>query len=147
MMLANNVFTKYKEILDQYVSHALLLWIRIFVALVFYKSGMTKIANMESTVLLFEYEYGLPFLSPVLAAYSSTFFELACSALIMIGLFTRLASLPLIIMTLVIQFFVFQNHEHFYWLALLGVIAVYGGGKISAEHLLCKLCKSKCSED
>ena len=140
-----SISSNYKEIMDKYVSHILLLSIRIFIALVLYRSGLTKIANMDSTILLFEYEYALPIISPVLAAYSATFSELTFSALLMIGLFTRAAALPLIAMTLVIQFLVFQNHEHFYWLALLSTIAVYGGGKISLGCLLCKIC-SKCKK-
>ncbi len=146
---SRDIFEKYKIILDKYVSHVLLLAVRVLVALVFYKSGMTKIANMEQTVFLFKYEYALPFISPVLAAYSATFFELVCSVLLIAGLFTRVAALPLLIMTIVIQTLVFQNPEHFYWMALLGVVAVYGGGKLSLECLFCKLCskcKSKCKK-
>ena len=139
MKLAQSFCSEYKEFLDKYVSHTALLSIRIFVALVFYRSGLTKIANMDSTVLLFEYEYALPLISPVLAAYAATFSELVFSALLMVGLFTRAAALPLIIMTLVIQFLVFQNHEHFYWLALLSTIAIYGGGKISLGCLICRI--------
>ncbi len=141
--LAKYISGKYKVVADKYLSHVLLLWIRIFVALVFYRSGLTKIANMDSTIALFEYEYALPIISPVVAAYLATFSELTFSALLMVGLFTRAAAIPLIIMTLVIQFLVFQNPEHFYWLALLCIVAIYGGGKISLECLLCKIC-SKC---
>ncbi len=136
-------YQKYVKFINSYVADVFLLAIRILIALVFYKSGLTKIANMDSTVLLFEYEYALPFVPPVLAAYSATFFELTCSVLLMAGLISRIAALPLIVMTLVIQLFVFQNPEHFYWLSLLGVIAIYGAGRISADQVLTKLVLKK----
>jgi putative oxidoreductase len=114
--------------------------LRLLVASVFLKSGLTKISNFDTTIALFENEYGVPLLSPVCAAYFATFFELTCSVLLIAGLATRLAALPLIGMTLVIQFFVIQNPDHFYWLATLATILTFGGGKISLDHLLKKLC-------
>lgn len=136
-------YQKYVKFINSYIADIFLLAIRILIALVFYKSGLTKIANIDSTVLLFEYEYALPFVPPVLAAYSATFFELTCSILLMAGLISRVAALPLIAITLVIQFFVFQNPEHFYWLSLLGVIAIYGAGRISADQVLTKFVLKK----
>ena len=142
MELVNNLYSKYLNFLDKYTKDILLLALRIFIALVFFRSGIAKIANLEITLLLFEYEYAVPIISPVLAAYSATFFELTCGALLMAGLLTRLAALPLLIMTLVIQFAVFDNPEHFYFLALLATVAVYGGGKISADYILCRICRN-----
>ena len=48
----------------------------------------------------------LPLLPPEIAAATSATFELSCSALIVIGLATRLATLPLLGMTFVIELFV-----------------------------------------
>ncbi|MES2678036.1 MAG: DoxX family protein [Pseudomonadota bacterium] len=129
--------------LEKYAAPILLLIIRLWMANIFFKSGLTKIANIDSTISLFEYEYALPIISPAIAAYFSIAFELGCSVLLALGLASRLVVLPLIAMTLVIQLLVLQNSEHFYWLFLFCTIFVFGGGKLSADCLLkqaaCKL--------
>ena len=59
--------------------------------------------------------------------------------LLTLGLFSRLAALPLIGMTLVIQFVLgasnpdYDNTEHFYWLFLLASIVIRGPGIISLD--------------
>ncbi len=133
-----NLNDKTVIILEKFAAPTLLLAIRLWMANIFFKSGLTKIANIDSTISLFEYEYALPIISPVIAAYSSIGFELGCSVLLAVGLASRLVVLPLIAMTLVIQLLVFQNLEHFYWLFLFFTILVFGGGKISADCLLKK---------
>lgn len=140
----NKLCEKKEEFLLKYFAPILLLTLRIMIALVFLKSGLVKISNMDSTILLFEYEYQVPFLSPVFAAYSSTFFELACSIALIAGLFTRLACLPLIAMTLVIQFTILQHEMHFYWLAVLATIFTFGAGVISLDYPIKKAIKKYC---
>ncbi len=137
------VYCSYVSIIEKYLSPILLLSIRIFVGLVFLKSGLVKFSNIDSAILLFEYEYQVPIISPVFATYSAMFFEIFCGIALIIGLLTRLSSLPLIAMTLVIQFLVFENPEHFYWLFLLFTVAIYGAGKISCDAILCKFFKAK----
>ena len=138
-----NFYGKYVTFIEKYASSILLLTIRIFIGLVFFKSGLVKFSNIEQTIILFEYEYEVPFLSPQFAAISSLIVELGCGALIMAGLLTRIIALPLIGLTLVIQLLVFQNPEHFYWLFLLSTLAVFGGGKLSADGLGSLICKLK----
>lgn len=141
--IIENFCEKKNRFLEKYFSPLLLLCLRILVASVFLKSGITKISNFDSTIFLFENEYNLPIISPVFAAYSATFFELTCSLFLIAGLATRLAALPLIIMTLVIQFSVIQNQMHFYWLAILITISTFGAGCISLDSLI-KRCVKKC---
>lgn len=124
------------ELVEKFLQPIAFLIIRIFIALVFWKSGMTKFSNLDSAILLFEYEYQVPYLNPTFAAYSATFFEIICSFLLIIGLGARSAAAILIIMTLVIQFLVIQNHEHFYWLSLLAIILVSGAGKLSCDEFI-----------
>ena len=45
------------------------LALRLWVANVFWKSGLTKIQSMDSTIMLFTYEYQVPLLSPTVPAY------------------------------------------------------------------------------
>ncbi|GAM72473.1 integral membrane protein [Vibrio sp. JCM 19236] len=74
----------------QYIAvPALLLFCRLWVAWVFFNSGMTKIASWDSTLFLFEYEYQVPILPWELAAYLGTAAELVIPVFIALGLFTR----------------------------------------------------------
>ena len=128
-----NFYSKIVVILEKYVSSILLLAIRLWIGLVFFKSGLKKISNIDQTVILFEHDYNIPILYSKLVAILATATELGCGSFIMIGLLTRLVSIPLIAMTLVIQFFVLQNQEHFYWLFLLSTLFIYGAGKLSVD--------------
>src|SRR4030067_1052277 len=56
----------------EWLQPAFMLAVRLYVASVFFKSGLTKIASMDSTIMLFTYEYQVPLLSPTLAAYLGT---------------------------------------------------------------------------
>ncbi|NBO18312.1 MAG: DoxX family protein [Proteobacteria bacterium] len=117
------------------------LWwlvVRLWIWSVFFNSGLTKIDDFESTVILFRDEYKTPFLPPYIAALSGTFFELTCSCLIAIGLATRLAALPLLAMTAVIQFTYLEHVEHIYWAFLLSGLALHGAGKWSADAWIMK---------
>lgn len=116
----------------------MLVLIRIWMAHVFFVSGLVKISDFNNTIYLFQNEYAVPILPPILAAIASTFFELACPVLITIGLATRLATLPLLAMTAVIQFTYDQNIQHAYWAMLLGVILSFGPGAFSLDHLIKK---------
>jgi putative oxidoreductase len=142
----SNFCQKKNLFLEKFVAPTLLLVLRIFIAGVFFKSGMVKFSNMESTIYLFENEYHLPLLSPIFAAYFTTFIELTFSILLVIGLATRLAALVFMGMTLTIQFLVIQNHEHFYWLIILATILCFGSGFLSFDRIIkrfCSDCKDK----
>ncbi len=53
-----------------------LLAARVFVGMVFFRSGLTKIADWETTLFLFTDEYHVPLLPPYVAAVAGTFGEL-----------------------------------------------------------------------
>ena len=96
--------------LDRFPLSVLQLMFRIAIAAVFWSSGLTKIASWDTTIALFRDEYMVPLLPPELAAVMSATFELSCSALIVVGLATRLATLPLLGMTFVIEVFVYPEY-------------------------------------
>src|SRR5436305_1028510 len=50
--------------------------VRLYVAAVFFQSGLTKIANWDSTLSLFENEYAVPLLPSNVAAFLGTGVEL-----------------------------------------------------------------------
>ena len=129
------------RLLERFPLDILQLMFRIAIAVVFFRSGMTKIASWESTVALFQEEYQVPLLPPELAAYLAATFELGCSVLLALGLASRLATLPLLGMTFVIQTFVYPENwsEHLTWLGLLLFILTRGPGAISLDRMIAPL--------
>jgi len=114
------------------------LLFRLAIASVFLPAGLLKLASWESTIALFQDEYKVPLLPPVIAATMATTFELGCSSLLIAGLATRLATLPLLGQIATIQLFVYPQawHEHLVWASILLFVLTRGGGTISADHLL-----------
>src|SRR5215472_8499441 len=70
--------------------------LRLSIASVFWHAGMTKIASWDTTIALFRDEYMVPVLPPELAASLAATVELTCPVLLVLGLATRLATLPML---------------------------------------------------
>ncbi|MDO7837187.1 DoxX family protein [Sphingobium sp. HBC34] len=119
-----------------------LLFTRIVLAGVFWRSGRTKVDEgswfsiSDNTYFLFQEEYkGVPLPSD-LAAVMATVSEHLFPILLVLGLFTRLSALALLGMTLVIQIFVYPEawwQVHSLWVAMALVLIVRGGGSISLD--------------
>ena len=111
---------------------------RLAMASVFLVAGLLKLASWESTIALFQDEYKVPVLAPVVAAVMATTVELACSSLLIVGLATRLATVPLLGQILTIQLFVYPQawHEHLVWGSILLFLLTRGAGAFSMDHLL-----------
>jgi putative oxidoreductase len=124
--------------LQQFPLTLLQLVFRFGIASVFWKSGQSKIASWDTTILLFTNEYHVPLLSPQFAAIMAATCELGCSTLILFGLLTRLATLPLLSMVFVIQTFVYPENwvEHLTWAAMLLFLLTRGPGAISLDRLI-----------
>jgi len=105
---------------------------------VFLKSGLLKLNSWEFAVELFVQEYKVPLLDPVVAAWLATFSEIVFSILLLLGLATRLATLPLLGMVLVIQVFVYPQAwtEHLLWATVLLLLLTHGPGKLSLDHAI-----------
>ncbi len=127
-------------LLERFPLAILQLMFRIGVAAVFWHSGMVKIASWQTTVALFAQEYQVPLLPPELAATLAATVELTCPVLLVLGLATRLATLPMLGMTFVIQTFVYPENwnEHLIWAGLLLFILTRGAGAISLDHLIAR---------
>jgi putative oxidoreductase len=121
---------------------AVALLARASIATIFWRAASTKLANFDLTIALFEDEYlrNLPFLPAAPMAYLATAVELAMPALILAGLLTRLATLPLIGMAIFIQLFVYPASwpDHLIWIALLAMLLARGPGAISLDALLAR---------
>lgn len=115
---------------------------RVGIAAVFFLSGRTKVEGLftvtDSTFFLFETDYQLPLLAPVPAAYMAAASEHIFPVLLVLGLFTRLSALALLIMTIVIQLFVYPDGwpTHLIWAAVLVPLIARGGGTLSLDRLV-----------
>lgn len=133
-----------RELLTRFAAPVFDLSVRLWIGLVFFRSGLEKAKDWESTLFLFQEEYKLPILPPDVAAGLGMATELAMPVLLFLGLAARLAALPLIAMTLVIQFVLgaadpaYNSTEHYYWLFLLCAVVVRGPGRLSADHVIAK---------
>jgi putative oxidoreductase len=125
-------------VLGRFPLPLLQLLFRLAVASVFLKAGLNKIASWQLTVQLFADEYKVPVLSPDLAATMAATFEIGCSTLLITGLATRLAALPLLGMIAVIQTFVYPNaySEHLTWASILLFLLTRGPGPWSLDRAL-----------
>jgi putative oxidoreductase len=126
------------RLLERFPMSVLQLLFRISIAAVFWNSGLTKIASWQSTVVLFRDEYRVPVLPPEVAAALAASVELTCPVLLVLGLATRLATLPMLGMTFVIEAFVYPEDwiEHLIWASLLLFILTRGAGAISLDRWL-----------
>lgn len=125
------------------------VWARIYIGLIFWRSGVAKFDDLEGTVELFDPEEDGEFIisflpesiPPEIPAYLATFGELILPILLFVGLFTRVGALGLLIMTIVIQFFVpgFEDSQHYLWMIVLALLIGQGGNKLSLDNWLLKL--------
>lgn len=124
--------------LEQFPLALIQLAMRVAVGTVFLKSGLLKINSWEFAIKLFEDEYKLPIISPWLGAVLATFNELTFSVLLIVGLATRLATLPLLGMVFVIQVLVYPQAwpEHLLWASILIFLLTRGPGAFSLDGLI-----------
>lgn len=114
------------------------LLMRLGVGMVFFSAGWLKYLSWELTLLLFRDEYKVPVFDPALMARVATFNELTFSTMLILGLGTRLATLPFLGMLVVIQTFVYPAAwvEHLVWTSILLLLLTRGGGTLSLDHLV-----------
>jgi putative oxidoreductase len=122
------------------VNAAMLLVARLGIASVFFLSGRTKVEGLltikASTYALFASEYALPLIPPDVAAVMATWAEHLFPVLLVLGLFTRYSAAALLLMTAVIEIFVYPAAwpTHLTWAGLLLPLLAYGGGAWSLDR-------------
>jgi putative oxidoreductase len=129
------------DILTNWGAPLLLLYFRCYVAWVFLKSGMHKISDWETTLVLFEYEYAVPVLPFELAAYLAAFGELVFPIFLVLGLGTRFFAIAVSlvnIMAVVAYYATLAKGAglvwHYLWGSMLLTNIVYGGGYFSVDQ-------------
>jgi putative oxidoreductase len=114
---------------------------RLYVAKVFFLSGLTKIRDWDITLALFADEYKVPLLPPELAAWLGTAGELALPVLLVLGLGGRFAALGLFCVNAVAVISLAEVSDaalsqHVLWGSLLAALALWGPGRWSLDHAL-----------
>jgi putative oxidoreductase len=136
---------------------AIALLARFSLAMTFWMSGQTKIEGLvldpisrtvelgvprisENALELFRSEYALPFISPEIAAPMAAIAEHVFPLLLLVGLASRLSAFALLMMTLVIQVFVYPSAfaTHGLWAALMLYLMAKGPGVVSLDHLIAR---------
>lgn len=117
------------------------LWLlaaRACLAQVFFSAGLTKLRDWETTLLLFQEEYRVPWLPPAWAAVAGTAGEVLLPVLLLLGLGGRFAALGLSVVNAVavislpeIAPAAWQAHQ--FWGAGLLALAVFGPGRWSVD--------------
>jgi len=126
-----------------FLSPVSILALRLWVAWVFFRSGLLKLDSWDSTLYLFEYEYSVPLLSPEIAAYLGTVAELTLPVLLAFGLVGRFGAIALFVFNIMaVLSYPDLNpagvRDHQVWGLMLLVPMLMGPGKLSIDHLLAK---------
>ncbi len=120
---------------------------RLWIAKIFFDSGMSKIVDWGATFVLFKYDYHVPLLSPMLAAYLGTAAEFILPFLLVIGLGGRISIFILFVYNVIC---VVSFHDlwtpagaagladHISWGLLLLLLVFHGPGRFSLDHWIHK---------
>lgn len=119
---------------------------RLYIARVFFLSGLSKIQDWETTLYLFSEEYHVPLLSPKLAAIGGTAGELTFSVLLALGIFTPLSAFALFVLNIVAFVSYYHAlietpaawHDHLEWGIILALLMTAKSGSISLDRFLGK---------
>lgn len=109
---------------------------RLWLAHIFFVSGMLKTMTWVTTVWLYTAEHPVPGVDPHTAAVVGTGIELICPVLLVFGFATRLAALPLLLTAVFLQFTYRELTDHLYWMALLGLWLARGAGPLSLDRMI-----------
>lgn len=117
-----------------------LLLTRISIGVLMLVHGLPKMATLFSgDPIQFPPVFGL---SPVLSLGLAVFAEVFCSVLLLVGLGTRLATIPLIITMLIAAVYIHGNDPFakqelaIHYLLAYVILLITGAGKYSLDHLL-----------
>jgi len=116
---------------------------RLVIGWVFLQSGWGKLHSLEKVTAFFT-QLGIP--APAFQARLVACTELVCGALILVGLATRIATIPLMITMAVALMTALKSDIHglsdlfgvseFLYIALLAWLGVYGAGPLSLDRII-----------
>jgi putative oxidoreductase len=116
---------------------------RLVVGVIFVQSGLGKLENLERVEQFFR-ELGIP--AAELQARFVAVTELACGALLLVGLAARFAAVPLVVILVVAMVTALRDRigsllelfavNEFLWASLLAVVIALGAGPLSLDALV-----------
>ncbi len=118
---------------------------RIWVAQIFFRSGLVKIDSWSTTMILFQHVYNVPIMSPFVAAVFGTAAELILPVLLVLGLGGRISIFIFFcynIICMVSYPFLWTTpgiaglEQHINWALLLMLLMFHGSGKWSLDYLI-----------
>ena len=123
----------------EWIRPAFVLAVRVYVAWVFFKSGLVKIQSWDSTVMLFEYEYSVPLLSAYWAALLGTIAELTFPVLLVLGLGGRVTTMGLFIFNAIAMssypdISPAGTQQHLLWGFMILTLFFYSMDKLSVDY-------------
>jgi putative oxidoreductase len=133
--------------LERWGGALLALSLRGYLGWVFFKAGLTKVVDWDSTLALFRDEYAVPLLPPELAAVFGATGELLLPLLLWTGFLTRPAAAGLFFVNVMAvvsypRLWTFACpaavNDHLYWGVLFLVLVAFGPGRISVDWLMSK---------
>ncbi len=140
--MLKHIYPLSKKVLSQGQSLSL-LFARFAVAYGFYDPAMQKWSDIKSVADWFA-SIGIPF--STFSAYIAASTELIGVVLLALGLFTRLISIPLMVIMVVAILTVHLTHGFaagnngfeipLYYMLFLTIFASFGAGKLSLDYLL-----------
>lgn len=125
------------------------LFLRIALAIPFFRSGLTKwdapgVLSPGAAYLFSEefrlhlFGYAVPFPAPLQFAYIDGVLQIALPVLLVVGLATRVSALGLLAMTVVIELLVPEAWATFHlpWAAMALALIALGAGPVSLDRLI-----------
>jgi putative oxidoreductase len=112
---------------------------RLYLAQVFFASGLTKLRDWDTTLALFTDEYQVPLLPPDVAAVLGTAGELVLPVLLALGLAGRFAAAGLFVVNAVAVVSLMEIapaalQQHLFWGSLLLALVLWGPGRWAADR-------------
>lgn len=144
---------------ERWLGPTVLLLMRIWVAIAFWRAGIVKIEDPIGTRFLFNTTYDVPFLPPDLAAFLGTWIELITPWLLGLGIGGRFTALFLFVYNAiaVISYPDLWPHgfwhglagttdfaDHKIWALMLLAVVAWGTGRWSIDELAARLCRRAC---
>jgi putative oxidoreductase len=114
---------------------------RLYIAQVFFASGLTKLRDWETTLALFADEYSVPLLPPDVAAVLGTAGELVLPVLLALGLAGRFAAAGLFVINAVAVVSLMEVapvalQQHVFWGSLLIGLVLWGAARWSLDRIV-----------
>ncbi len=122
------------------------LGVRVWIGKIFFDSGWLRVNTWEKQAGLFTDIHPIPGIPGTIAAIVTTAGEIILPALLVLGLFTRVPALGLLLMAAVIEFVAartpqgiengLSNPQHVLWMLLCLYLVIRGGGPLSADGFI-----------